>query len=201
VLFQFCKSIAMAFLLGNCMVLTAGSGPANSIYSITNSNVMPNSGVIFGRICDENGLTFTNVNTGIAIQNYGFRDLFILRVPEGIYKLTGIGSVEGSMESFNPFTFEVKAGETVYIGSIIPSWTSRMTQESCLKCIALELDFSKTHKNYGLARSRLQKFLHGERKTDDYPVYIAEDAEEAIKIVHEAYPEFDTTTTVTRIMK
>lgn len=174
-------------IVGGC-----ASGPENSTYSVGNiEKADATNGVIFGKICGGQGITFKNLETSNEILNFGGSPEFALKLPPGKYSLLSIGSGIGNFESSNPFVFELHAREVIYIGSILPSWY--YGNPKYLTWCGKELNSIVSKKEYVL------KGLL--KRTEEASVQIANNKDEAILAVKKRYPHLDLSGSITRLMQ
>jgi hypothetical protein len=173
-------AIALVIALAGC-----AAGPKDPRYSIA-APMQQGEGVIFGRICNAGGIGFTPLPTGEEIAHIGGQTAFALRLPAGRYALSSIGSVRGSFASFDPYVVTVEPGQMIYVGTIIPSWTSadKKFRDACNH----EESRILNEKKYGLKGADWVRAIKGERKSDEWPVYVASDIDEAVKDMNASYP-------------
>ena len=108
--------LMLAFLLSGCL------GVQNVKYTYNSPELDDsNSGIILGSAYDGSGLTFINIATREEIK-YIAADVYCIRLPDGMYALHLIGGRRYPFGSNDPFVFEVKAGETKYVGSMAKMW-------------------------------------------------------------------------------
>jgi hypothetical protein len=176
------KFVAMALIVA---LAGCAAGPKDSRYSVS-SPMQQGEGIIFGRICTGSGIGFTPIPSGEEIVHIGGRTAFALRLPAGRYTLSSIGSVRGMFASFDPYVVTVAPRQAIYVGTIIPSWTSARNEfrDACNH----EESQIVSEKKYGLKGADWVRVIKGERKSDNRPVYVASDIEEAIKDLNAAYP-------------
>ncbi|HEX7455155.1 MAG TPA: hypothetical protein VF296_03850 [Gallionella sp.] len=164
----------------------ASSGPQDSRFSVGGRADVGQTGIIFGKICEGNGLWFKEESSIKEILHIGGSSEFALRLPPGKYVLTSIASPAGkNFTSPAPFSFEVRANEVVYVGTLLPSWAN-VASEAAERC-GKELNSIVGKKMYG-------------QKQPDSPVLIANDKDEAVKAVKERYPNVDLSNAIVRLM-
>lgn len=160
----------------------SSSGPKDSRFSVEGKADAGQTGIIFGKICEGNGLWFKENSSINEILYIGGSSEFALRLPPGKYALTSIGSPAGKvLSSPTPLSFEVRANEVVYVGTLFPSWAN-VASEASKRC-GKELNSIVWKKMYG-----------------DSPVLLANDKDEAVKAVKERYPNIDLSSAVVRLM-
>lgn len=131
-------SIIALLCLTGCAWVNQKSYEGRAYFGITKENLVFNdesslkdSGIIIGRVTRENDtgvfadytdrlVIFKNLNTGQELSYYD-ADYFYMRLPEGLYEISGFETkMRLSLRPINDgFKFKVKNGEIVYIGSII----------------------------------------------------------------------------------
>lgn len=133
-------------LLGLHGCATGIKGTANEITAET-INPRPGYGVVFGRICEGNGLFFKGADEkSEPILHKGGKTLFALQLQEGDYHLFKMGAATGVMVTDEPFRFKVKAGEVRYVGSLLPRFQSNGISRFPGACQAEEARVVKTVK-------------------------------------------------------
>lgn len=122
------KSIFGVFSL-SMIALVAGcaTGIKGTLYEVNKETVLPRAGygIVFGRICDGNGLWFRSKSHHESeYLHVGGKTTFALQLPKGDYQLVRIGSPVGVMTTDSPPEFTVVDGAVEYIGSLLPRWSS-----------------------------------------------------------------------------
>jgi hypothetical protein len=164
----------------------ASSGPKDPRFSVEGKADAGQTGIIFGKICEGNGLWFKEDSSIKEILHIGGSSEFALRLPPGKYALTSIGSPAGKLYSSpTPFSFEIRANEVVYVGTLFPSWAN-VASEASERC-GKELNSIVGKKMYG-------------QKQSDSPVLLANDKDEAVKAVKVRYPNIDLSRAIVRLM-
>lgn len=178
--------LSIAFML---LVLVAGcaSGPTDSKFSLESKTDTARTGIVFGKICEGNGLWFREVASSKEILHIGGSIEFALRLPPGKYVLAEMGSPSGrTFTSPTPFAFEVHANEVVYVGTLMPSWVN-VAPRFPGQCDKEE-------------RAIVGKKMYGQ-SSPTWEVLLADDKNEAIKAVKVRYPNADLSGAVTRLMQ
>jgi len=172
--------VALLIALAGC-----AAGPKDSRYSVA-SPMQQDEGVIFGRICTASGIGFTPLRGGEEIVHIGGQTAFALRLPAGRYALSSIGSVKGMFASFDPYVVTVEPGQVIYVGTVIPSWTTpyKNFRDACDR----EESQILSEKKYGLKGADWVRAIKGERKSDNWSVYLASDMDEAIRDMNASHP-------------
>jgi hypothetical protein len=188
-LFQEIKIMMRKYFALVLLALITGcssSGPKDSRFSVEGKTGVGQTGIIFGKICEGNGLWFKEESSLTEILHIGGSSEFALRLPPGTYDLTSIGSPAGkNFTSPTPFIFEVRANEVIYVGTLFPSWAN-VASEAPQRC-GKEL------------KSIVGKKMYGQKQPDS-PVLIANDKDEAVKAVKERYPNIDLSNAKVRLM-
>lgn len=121
-------------------------------------------GIVFGRICEGNGLGFRSLSDqSKELLHIGGKTSFALQLPEGKYVLYQLGSPTGRMVSDQPFEFSVASGGLQYIGSLIPRWNNAGHSRFPGSCNEEEAHVVKTvfWSNKGLAGTSQPVFAIG----------------------------------------
>ena len=177
-----------AVLLSLAFITGCASGPKDSRFSVDNKENAASTGVVFGKMCEGAGMTFKGEKTSGEIIHIGGSSEFALRLPPGKYTLSSIGSASGrEFTSPTPYSFEVRANETAYVGTLFLSWANVAPNypQYCPKEVN---DLIVLKKLYG-------------QRTPTSPVLLVSNKDEAIKAVKIRYPNIDLTTAVTRLME
>ncbi len=114
--------LVLAVLLTGC-----AAGVRGTTYEVKSDADGPSSGfgVVFGRICEGNGLWFrSKSDPSREILHIGGKTAFALQLPAGQYELYQMGSPTGRMVTNRPLQFTVGDGALQYIGSLIPNWSN-----------------------------------------------------------------------------
>lgn len=194
----------LSVLLLSLFLVGCISGPIRSTYSIGSSKAPPNNyGVVFGKICEAPGFSVKNVKTGKEIKHIsGYpksSPIFAFQLPEGEYELYSIAAGgHPPMMSDIPYKFRVIPNKTLYVGSIIKSWSIYNTVPKRLNCDK-EILRVVSIKKYGFS-----PYFYGiklrARVNGDWPVYLANDVNDTIEGIKQRYPDFDFSHYETRLM-
>lgn len=186
---RFCIALLLLALIAGC-----ASGPRDPRYSLEGKGDAGETGVVFGKICEGNGMQFRQEGSSEEILHIGGGGgEFALRLPPGKYVLADIGSsAGGDFTSPNPFSFEVRAHEVVYLGTLFPTWFNLASDapKLCPKELGALI----------LIWDGAGKKMYGQRSPNS-PVFITNDMDEAQKAVKARYPNVDLSGAVVRLMQ
>lgn len=177
-----------AALLSLAFITGCASGPKDSRFSVDNKESAASTGIVFGKMCEGAGMTFQGEISSSEIIHVGGSSEFALRLPPGKYTLFSIGSASGrEFTSPTPFSFEVRANEAAYVGTIFLSWANVAPKypQFCPKEVN---DLIVLKKLYG-------------QGTPTSPVLLVNNKDEAIKAVKVRYPNVDLSGATTRLMQ
>lgn len=177
-----------AALVSLLLLVGCASGPKDSRFSLDNKDNAANTGIVFGKMCEGAGMTFKGEKSSSEIIHVGGSSEFALRLPPGRYTLSSIGSASGrEFTSPTPYSFEVRANEATYVGTIFLSWANVAPNypQYCPKEVN---DLIVVKKLYG-------------QRTPTSPVLLVSNKDEAIKAVKVRYPNIDLTAAVIRLME
>ena len=150
------------------------------------------SGIVIGRVTsqawhgvhgmlgkiDRRGIGFTNIETGKETV-YVSAHYFFLRLPEGTYSFSGIGTTAGAFLPVDvPFKFTVKNGEIKYIGSFVAD-----------RDLVLHLNKIKTLrsiKDSDIIATRIYAVKDGAKVR----FYIIDERDDVVSKFMEVHPEF-----------
>lgn len=188
------KSLSIQIYLFLMLITGCATGIKGTPNEVTTQTVSPRAGygVVFGRICDGNGLWFRSKDHSKSeYLHTGGKTAFTLQLPEGSYQLTHVGSNVGVMVADQPLEFTVTAEAVEYVGSLLPGWNAGYVRFPGA-CNSEEDKVIRT-----LRFSNQGVFGTGK---PIWTLYLANDFPSALRDVKQAFPLLDTSRSTENLM-
>lgn len=191
-------------------------GPPKRFAIDSNQLNISNSGIVLGKVTKQRfyglfmydadgngrGIEIKNKNTGEAF-TYTGAYYFEMRLPEGTYQLTFMGTPNGGIiPRTNPFEFTIKNGEIKYIGSIVSDRDLKihMDKLNVQRPILGEHIFSV--KDYGEpVREGFIGIPTKQAQEPFFTFYIIDERDDVVARFREKYPEIETNNIQVGFMK
>ncbi|QXE07258.1 hypothetical protein BJG93_36175 [Paraburkholderia sprentiae WSM5005] len=197
----------VALLMAGCSI----NQPVNERYSVSKISTPDiGMGIVFGKRCEGGFFSVKNVKTGEETGytgSYPDRDsVFAMQLPAGEYVIQQISTgAYRPMISNNPVRFMVSAGKTVYIGTLIKSWS--IFNNSFLnkvpekyKCDG-EKQYVVYEAKYHIPPSAFWMGLKNDTTPDWASVYVSNYVKGVLPEIHTKFPDLDLSQFEVRLMK